>query len=93
MSDGAHVSHTKLYIMVFITLAVLTVGELFIPGMNATWGTRASLLAAVAIIKAFLVAYYFMHLNMETWWMKFIALIPLSAGAYALMVVLESIYR
>ena len=93
MSDSAHGSHKKLYGLVFLALAFLTVVELFIPGMNASWGTKASLLSAMAIVKAFLVAYYFMHLNMETWWMKAIAAIPISAGIYALVVILESVYR
>lgn len=92
MSEGAK-SHKKLYFLVFLALAFLTIVELFIPGMDKSWGVKASLLGAMALVKAFLVAYYFMHLNMETWWMRAIALVPISAGFYALFVCLESMYR
>ena len=40
--------------------------------------------------KAFVVAYWYMHLKEENKWLKFIAAIPISAFIYAVVVILES---
>lgn len=47
----------------------------------------------MAIGKAVAVAYWYMHLDEDTSWMKFIAAIPISAAIYAGVVILESLYR
>lgn len=94
MAEGTHKSHTKEYLFIFGLLALLTVLELFIPGMhNLTKMVKASALTVLAIGKAFLVAYFFMHLKEEKAWLKFIAAIPISAALYAVVVVLESMVR
>lgn len=94
MSDNAHHSHKKLYIIIFFALTILTGLELVIPGLEGvSYGIKASSLVGLAFGKAFLVAYFYMHLNEETGWLKFIAAIPLSAGIYATVVILESMYR
>ncbi|MBK23624.1 MAG: hypothetical protein CME70_06425 [Halobacteriovorax sp.] len=94
MADGAHKSHTKEYMFIFGLLTLLTVLELFIPGMdNLSKFAKGSGLTALAIGKAFLVAYFFMHLKEEKAWMKFVAAIPISAALYAIVVVLESMAR
>ncbi len=94
MADGAHKSHTKEYMFIFGLLTLLTVLELFIPGMdNLSKFAKGSGLTALAIGKAFLVAYFFMHLKEEKSWMKFVAAIPISAALYAIVVVLESMAR
>ena len=90
---AAHVSHKKLYIAVFIALAVLTAIELVIPEMDMTQFVKGVWLTVVAIIKAGLVGWYFMHLNEERAWLKFIALIPCAAFIYAYVVIIESLYR
>lgn len=91
---GSHVSHKKLYFGVFLALAVLTIIELFIPGLeNVSRMNKGISLTVLALGKAFLVAYFFMHLNEETRWLKIIAAIPISAGLYATVVVLESLFR
>jgi cytochrome c oxidase subunit 4 len=93
MSADSHGSHKKEYFMVFLALGVLTALELFVPGMKGTTLAKGSLLTCLAIIKAFLVAYFFMHLKMEKRWLQGIAAIPISAALYALFVCLESMYR
>lgn len=94
MSDTAHHSHKKLYFGVFIALTVLTALELLIPGLDGvSKAIKASSLVGLALGKAFLVAYFYMHLNEETAWLKFIAAIPCSAGLYAAVVILESMFR
>lgn len=94
MSAQEHHSHKKLYIIIFFALALLTGLELIIPGLEGTsYVFKATSLTGLAFGKAFLVAYFFMHLNEEKSWLKFIAAIPLSAGIYATVVILESMYR
>lgn len=97
MSEAAHThhhSHKKLYIIIFLALAILTGIELYIPGIHSiSKFAKGVALISLALWKAFLVAYYFMHLNEEKGWLRFIAAIPMSAGAYAAVVILESMYR
>ena len=95
MSDSTHHhSHKKLYIVIFFALAALTGLELLIPELdNVTRFFKTSSLILLAVGKAFLVAYFYMHLNEEKGWLKFIAAIPISAAIYAAVVILESMYR
>ena len=86
-------SHFKEYMFVFVLLAVFTVIELYIPGMKASTHVKGAILTALASIKAFAVAYYYMHLKQEKRWLKFIAAIPITAACYAIIVGLESVYR
>ena len=93
---GGHVykSHKKEYFIIFGALTLLTVLELFIPGLKGvSQASKAIALIGLALGKAFLVAYYFMHLKEERGWLKFIATIPISAGCYAIMLILEATYR
>lgn len=88
-----HHSHKKEYIIIFVVLAVLTVLELMVPGLKIAYALRASSLVLLALGKAFVVAYYYMHLKDETRWLKFIAAVPISAGVYAAVLILESMFR
>jgi cytochrome c oxidase subunit 4 len=92
-STSAHHSHRKTYVIIFLVLVAATLFEIFVPGMSIAYKVKATLITTIAIIKAFLVAYFFMHLNEETRWMKFIACIPICAVFYALFLVVESIVR
>lgn len=86
--------HRKEYMLVFVALAVLTAIELVIPGLERiTYFAKASSLVLLAIGKAFLVAYFYMHLKDETRALKIVAAIPISAALYATVVILESLYR
>jgi cytochrome c oxidase subunit 4 len=94
MSETTHHSHKKLYWLIFVALAVLTALEIYIPEIEGlAYSLRASSLIGLAAGKAFLVAYFYMHLNEETAWLKFVAAIPLAAVAYAVVVILETMYR
>ena len=89
-----HKSHKKEYFIVFIVLAVLTAIEIWvaeIPGISK-FG-KGSSLTLLAVGKAFIVAYYYMHLKEETKWMKFIAAVPITAAVYATVLCLEAIYK
>lgn len=96
MSDHEHhehKSHTKEYIIVFVVLTVLTILELMIPGLKTAYAYKAGGLVGLAVGKAMVVAYFYMHLKEETRWMKFIAAIPISAAVYAVVLMLESSFR
>jgi cytochrome c oxidase subunit 4 len=86
-------SHTREYWIVFAILAILTFIELFIPEMDIAYSAKAIWLTLLAVVKALLVAFSFMHLRFETKWLWFIAAIPISAALYTAMVITESMYR
>lgn len=89
----SHKSHKKEYFIVFAMLALLTALEIKVPDLHIAYSLKASSLCLLAAGKAFLVAYFYMHLNQETKWLKFIAAIPISAALYAAVLILESLYR
>ena len=88
-----HKSHFKEYMYVFAALAILTVLELLVPEVDASQMAKGAALVGLAVAKAFAVGYYYMHLKEEKAWLKFIAIIPISAAAYATVLILESLYR
>lgn len=88
-----HPSHTKEYIIVFFVLSFLTLLELFIPGLKTEYSYKVVGLVGLAVGKALIVAYFYMHLKEETRWMKLIAAIPITAVMYAVGLILESMYR
>lgn len=89
-----HPSHKKLYFIIFAALTILTLIELWIPSLkDISSMTKGISLTLLALGKAALVAYIYMHLNQETRWLKFIALIPISAALFALVLCLETVYR
>ncbi len=93
MSEVSHKSHKAEYFKVFLVLTALTIVELVIPGMKISQFAKGSSLTFLALGKASIVAWSYMHLKEETKWMRFVAMIPIAAFAYAVMVILESIYR
>jgi cytochrome c oxidase subunit 4 len=94
MAEVTHKSHTKEYLFIFGLMTLLTVLELFVPGMeNVSKLVKGTALTVLAIGKAFLVAYFFMHLKEEKTWMKLVAAVPISAALYAAVLILESIAR
>ena len=93
MSGETHKSHIKEYLIIFVVLAVLTALELMVPELNTAYSLKASALVLLAIAKAFVVAWWYMHLNEEKKWLWFIAAIPISAAVYTVVLILESMYR
>lgn len=85
-------NHRKEYIIVFIALAVLTLIELWaavgLHGQAKLWG-----LIGLAVAKALCVALFYMHLNGETPWLRFIAVIPAIMGFYVYALAYEVMYR
>lgn len=93
MSETRPHSHKKLYLIIFFALAVLTVVEIAIAESALAYHLIATSVIALALGKAFLVAYFFMHLNEETKWLKWIAAVPCSAFLYAAVLIAESMFR
>lgn len=85
--------HTKEYMFVFFLLFIGTVVEIYIPEIVTETFAKGSALTALAVVKAFLVAWYFMHLKMEKMWLIIISVIPVSAALYCWMVIAESLAR
>ncbi|HXH74197.1 MAG TPA: cytochrome C oxidase subunit IV family protein [Bacteriovoracaceae bacterium] len=90
---SGHKSHRAEYYKVFFVLTLLTIIELVIPHFTLSQFAKGSSLTFLALGKACIVGWSYMHLKDETKWMRFIALIPISAFFYAAFVVLESMYR
>lgn len=89
-----HKSHKKEYFLVFLGLAILTLLELWVAEIESlTKFSKGSALTLLAIAKAAMVAYYYMHLKEETKWMKFIAAVPIMAGVYAIVLCLEAYFK
>jgi cytochrome c oxidase subunit IV len=93
VGEVSHKSHRAEYFKVFIYLTVLTVVELIVPNLPLSKFAKGSSLTFLALGKAALVGWSYMHLKEETKWLRFITLIPLSAFIYTLVVILESLYR
>lgn len=93
MSAHEHTSHKKQYMIIFVLLAVLTALEIWMAELPMTKFAKGSGLTGLALAKAFLVGYFYMHLNQETRWLKFIAAIPVMAGVYATVLCLEAYFK
>ncbi|MFL5784060.1 MAG: cytochrome C oxidase subunit IV family protein [Bacteriovoracaceae bacterium] len=92
--DHKHVSHKKEYFIIFVLLGALTAIEIWVADVKGLSKVgKGSALTFLAVGKAFLVAYYYMHLKEETKWTKFIAAVPIMAGLYATVLCLEAIYK
>jgi cytochrome c oxidase subunit 4 len=92
--EHAPTNHTKTYLKIFGALFVLTVVEVIIGMYALSWGLPRIglyiLLIALALVKAGLVAVYFMHLKYEAKFLSVIAYTPLAiAGILILLVGME----
>ncbi len=90
MSEQSH--STKPYLLVWIALAVLTGIEIWAAiafDGTAKWAT----LVALAVAKAGAVGWWFMHLKSEYGWLKFVAILPIIAAAYAALLMAEVVAR
>ena len=90
----AHVDR-KQYWLIFVVLGVLTaleVGVVYIPGIGK--GLLISALVLLALVKASLVGFYYMHLNHETMELKLTVAIPMMIPMfYALVLIVEASWR
>jgi len=82
-SVTTHKGHKKEYFIVFLVLGFLTIAEIMCAESSIDYAVRAATLVGLALLKAWVVAYYYMHLKDETRWLKIIAAVPLAAFLYA----------
>jgi cytochrome c oxidase subunit IV len=82
------------YLIIFLLLTVLTALEIGVTYIGLEKKTLIWLLIAMAVGKAGLVAFYYMHLGAETRGLKLSVLIPLCIPAiYALILMAETAWR
>jgi cytochrome c oxidase subunit IV len=74
---GAHVSHRRTYFIIFVWLTVLTAIEVGLAVSSLSRFVMITLLCALAIVKAALVAMYFMHLRFERKTLALVVLTPI----------------
>ena len=86
-------SHRKLYLWIWLVLAVLTALEIAAATVLRHGTGRWSALVVLAVAKAACVALWYMHLKYETKWLKFIAVLPATAAVYAVILMLEVVAR
>jgi cytochrome c oxidase subunit IV len=72
------VIHKEPYMKIFWALLVLTLAEVGIFYLHLGKVYLVTALVLMALMKAFLVAWYFMHLRFERWTLMILALIPLA---------------
>lgn len=86
--------HTRGYVIVFIVLVLLTIVELFIPDLSGiSRFFKGIILTLLAVGKAYIVGYYFMHLKDETAWIKAFALLPAVIIIFTAVILLDAHYR
>ena len=89
----AHINR-KQYWWIFVALFVLTVVEVLAAEIDASWGVVVSALVGLALVKAALVGWFYMHLNHDSFGMKLTIAIPMAMPFfYALVLIIESAYR
>jgi cytochrome c oxidase subunit IV len=74
---GHHVSHKKTYLQIFVWLTVLTAIEVALVYVVHNRFVLITLLCALAIVKAALVAMFFMHLRFERKTLALVVLTPI----------------
>ena len=77
------------YMMVWVILLVLTIGELFYAFLDLPKLWLAVGLIAMAVWKAVMVALYYMHLRFEPKRMWVLAIVPLPLAAILVLVVIQ----
>jgi len=82
----------KPYILVWVALGVLTVVEV-LAALQLHGTAKWASLVVLATVKAGFVAWWYMHLNKEYGWLKFIAILPITAAVYAVVLMREVVAR
>jgi cytochrome c oxidase subunit IV len=94
--EAHHKPDRKGYWKIFVLLAALTAIEVGVGYLDKMIGKSilVTVLVCFAVAKAGIVAFFYMHLNHETKWMRWTVAIPLAFPAlYAFILIAEGIYR
>ena len=81
-------THENNYYTIFFMLAALTAIEVVIPMIISAPVPKIALLVALAVVKAGLVALYFMHLRFETKTLGIIAILPMIICSFLLFMLM-----
>lgn len=91
LSPEAVKHHVKIYVRVFIALAILTAITVGVSYLHLAVVPAVTLALAIAILKASLVALFFMHLSDET---KIIyAILAVTVFFFAFLLIYPSIFH
>ena len=82
-----------IHVSLFLLLIALTLLQIFIKTQSFAAMENNLVQTIIALLKVFIVAFYFMHLKDEALWLKVIAILPLFAVLYTVFVAVESIVR
>ena len=92
MATGTHDDHHVNYMAIFWCLLALTILEIIagIPAAGPSYpqALKGALLVGMALVKAGLVAMYFMHLKYDKKALSFIAMIPLVLCVFVVLMVM-----
>ena len=92
--SAAPTAHRKQYVLVFLALFALTVLEVGIVYVPMSKTLMVAALLGLALAKAWMVGWFFMHLNHETSIMRLTVAIPMLFPAlFAFILIAEGIYR
>jgi cytochrome c oxidase subunit 4 len=86
MSSTAHPKRP--YLLVFAALFVMTVVEVW-AATSISGTAKWMILVVLACTKAASVGWWYMHLKQERGWLVFIALFPIIAAGYAIVLIRE----
>jgi caa(3)-type oxidase subunit IV len=93
-TTGTHAPRGKLYLIVFLILALLTALEVGVASVHGSRNAVVVALFGLALVKAASVALFYMHLKWETRLLRGLFLIPLALPVfYALVLITEAAWR
>ena len=87
LHDASHAGSTKLFLMVWIGLVVITFGEVYIAYLEFPAVTMLLMLISLSVLKAGLIVAYFMHLRFEKFGL-FLTLVPATLFCVGMMTVI-----
>ena len=91
-AHAAHADHAEPnYFAIMVVLTILTILEIFVPPMIADKLTAGSILVILAVVKALLVALYFMHLRYERTTLSVVALTPMVICVFLIVMLLPDL--
>ena len=92
MMATEHAEHAEPnYFAIMVVLTILTIIEIIIPQFISAKLTAGTLLVLLAVVKAVIVALYFMHLRFERSILGVIAMTPMAICVFLIVMLLPDI--
>ena len=92
MMANEHAEHAEPnYFAIMVVLTILTIIEIIIPQFISAKLTAGTLLVLLAVVKAVIVALYFMHLRFERSILGVIAMTPMAICVFLIVMLLPDI--